>query len=422
MPYLPVRPLAVPEPRRTVRPASFGHRALPRNGAGRRWLPLALSLALTGCAPELPPPDPAALIRPVRVTTVAPGEGGERVTLTGRVEAQDEVTLAFRIAGRMIERNVNVGDRVSAGQVVARLEPDTWRDALQTARADLTQARARLVETRNQYERFQTLITRGFITRAMFDEAQQAFRSAEAQVDAAQARVRTAETQLSYTQLLADGPGAVIARGAEPGEVVNAGQMVVQLARAGGRDAVIDVPTRIIQQAPADLLIDVQLSDDPAVRAQGRVREVAPQADPITRTFRVRIGLIDPPEAMRLGSTITASARLGDGDGTLAVPASALTASNDQPAVWVLDPETMTVALRNIEIARFDLASAAVISGLATGDVVVTAGVQTLRPGQQVRLAAGVPLPPRPPAPAADRDAEPDAASAQPAAPAGDAR
>ena len=338
---------------------------------------------LAACRPaEELEPEP---VRPVRVMTIETRESGETVTLTGQIEAQEEVRLAFRAGGRMIERPVNVGDRVRAGQLIGRLESETPRDALRTARADLTAAQARLVEARNRFERFQSLLASGFVTRAMFDEAQQAFRSAEAQVDAARARVNTAETQLGYAELFADSPGTVTARGAEPGEVVTAGQMIVQLAREGGRDAVFDVPARIMRDASIDTQIEVFLSDDPEIRAAARVREVAPQADPVTRTFRVRVGLIDPPEPMRLGSTVTGRARLGAGPG-IEMPASALTSAQGRPAVWILDPETNTVDLRNIEVLRFDLDRVVVLSGLLAGDILVTAGVQTLRPGQQVRL------------------------------------
>ena len=200
----------------------------------------ALLALLTACKPvEEPEPEP---IRPVRVVTIETREGGETVTLTGRVEAQEAVNLSFRVGGRMIERSVNVGDQVRAGQVVARLEPETARNTLKSARANLTAARARLVEAQNNFERHRPLLDRGFITRAMFDQAEQAYRSAQAQVDSARAQVSTAETQLSYTNLIADSSGTVTARGAEPGEVVAAGQTIVQLAREGGRDAVFDVP------------------------------------------------------------------------------------------------------------------------------------------------------------------------------------
>ena len=343
----------------------------------------ALIVLLTACKPvEEPEPEP---IRPVRVTTVESREGGETVSLTGQVEAREEVNLSFRVGGRMIERSVNVGDRVRAGQVVARLESDTPRNALRSARAELTAARARLVEARNNFDRHRSLLDRGFITRAMFDQAEQAFRSAQAQVDSVQAQANIAETQLGYADLIAASSGTVTARRAEPGEVVAAGQPIIQLAREGGRDAVFDVPARIIETAPADARIQVTLSSDPKVQAIGRVREVSPQADPVTRTFKVRIGLNDPPAAMRLGSTVTGSIQLGGGQG-IEIPASALTSANQRPAVWVLDPASNTVSLRNIEVLRYDLARVAVAEGLQPGDIVVTAGVQTLRPGQQVRL------------------------------------
>jgi RND family efflux transporter MFP subunit len=344
---------------------------------------LALLALLTACKPvEEPEPEP---IRPVRVTTVERQEGGETVSLTGQVEAREEVNLSFRVGGRMIERSVNVGDRVRAGQVVARLESDTPRNALRSARAELTAVRARLVEAQNNFERHRSLLDRGFITRAMFDQAEQAYRTARAQVDSVQAHVNIAETQLGYADLIAASSGTVTARRAEPGEVVAAGQTIVQLAREGGRDAVFDVPARVIQTAPANAEIAVVLSSDPKVRTTGRVREVAPQADPVTRTFKVRIGLNDPPAAMRLGSTVTGSVQLGAGPG-IEIPASALTSANQRPAVWVLDPASNTVSLRNIEVLRYGLARVAVAEGLQPGDIVVTAGVQTLRPGQQVRL------------------------------------
>ena len=343
----------------------------------------ALLALLTACKPvEEPEPEP---IRPVRVVTIETREGGETVTLTGRVEAQEAVNLSFRVGGRMIERSVNVGDQVRAGQVVARLEPETARNTLKSARANLTAARARLVEAQNNFERHRPLLDRGFITRAMFDQAEQAYRSAQAQVDSARAQVSTAETQLSYTNLIADSSGTVTARGAEPGEVVAAGQTIVQLAREGGRDAVFDVPARVIETSSADAQVQVVLSSDPKVQTTGRVREVAPQADPVTRTFKVRIGLNNPPTAMRLGSTVTGSVQLGAGSG-IEIPASALTATNQRPAVWILDPATNTVSLRNIEVLRYNLDRVAVADGLQSGDIVVTAGVQTLRPGQQVRL------------------------------------
>ena len=158
-----------------------------------------------------------------------------------------------------------------------------------------------LTQARLTYGRQQELLKDGWTPRAKFDEAQQALLTAQAQVDSAQAQVRIAENQLSYTVLFADAAGAVTAKGAEPGEVVHAGQMIVQLARQGGRDAVFDVPEQLIRTGPRDPVVQLALTNDPPVRATGRVREVAPQADPTTRTFQVKVGIIDPPPAMRIG-------------------------------------------------------------------------------------------------------------------------
>ena len=197
--------------------------------------------------------------------------------------------------------------------------------------------------------------------------------------------MRIAQEQLSYTVLSADAPGAVTAVGAEPGEVVHAGQMVVQLARQGGRDAVFDVPEQLMRTGPRDPVVEIALTNDPQVKATGRVREVAPQADPATRTFQVKVGIIDPPEAMRLGSTVTGRITLAAPPG-VEVPASALTEANGRPAVWVVDPQSQTVSLRSVDVLRYDPATVVISQGLETGEIVVTAGVQTLRPGQKVRL------------------------------------
>jgi RND family efflux transporter MFP subunit len=351
----------------------------------------------------------------VRVVTVDELPGGEEVTLTGTIQAQDDVNLAFRVGGQLIERSVNVGDRVRTGQVVARLDAQTERNAVDAARASLAAAMARLVEARNTVQRYEPMLARGFVARAQFDRAIESRDAAQAQVDAVTAQVATAENQLGFTTLAADGPGTVTARGAEPGEVVGAGQMIVRLAREGGRDAVFDVPARVLEASSAENAVQVALSTDPAVTTVGRVREVAPQADPATRTFKVRVGLADPPESMRLGSTVTGTVQIG-GIAGISLPASALTASSGQPAVWILDPETWTVSLRNIDVARHELDRVLVGQGLDVGEIVVTAGVQVLRPGQQVRLAGapptaapgGEPMPEMAPQPTPEVTPEPD--------------
>ncbi|WP_338115886.1 efflux RND transporter periplasmic adaptor subunit [Thiocystis violacea] len=322
---------------------------------------------------------------------VAEAGGGEEITLSGTIEAEDSINLAFRVGGQLIQRSVNVGDRVRAGQTVARLDPETARNAADAARANVAAAMARLVETRATIARYEPMVARGFVARQQFDRAVESRNAAEAQVEAAEAKLRSAENQLSFTELVADAAGTVTARGAEPGEVVAAGQMVVQLAREGGRDAVFDFPSRVKDALAADTVIEVVSTTDPKVRAVGRVREVSPQADPVTRTFRVRVGLANPPEALRLGSSVSGKVPVGGDAEGLSIPAAALTRADGQPAVWVVDPDTQRVALRSIDVIAYELDRVLVQHGLMPGDLVVTAGVQSLRPDQPVRLFGAAP-------------------------------
>jgi membrane fusion protein, multidrug efflux system len=366
-----------------------GDALLRKVGRGLRdaasWLLLAAVITLSGCHKEVEASAPE--VRPVRTTTVARQPAGETVVLTGHIEAENEAALGFRISGRMIERLVNVGDRVKPGQVLARLDPQDEQNGLRSAQANLAAARGQLTQARNQFERQRRLLERGVSSRAEFDHAQEGLETAQARVDDAEAQVKLATDRLSFTELKADAAGAVTARGAEAGEVVQAGQMIVRIARQDGRDAVFDVPAQLLRSAPTDAEITVHLAEDPSVTASGRVREVGEQADPVTRTFQVKVGLTDPPPEMRLGSTVNGSVQLNSAP-MITIPASALTRSNQQPAVWIVDPLKQTVSLRNIEVSRYDPGSVVVGQGLDTGDIVVTAGVQALHPDQKVRLLA----------------------------------
>lgn len=355
-----------------------------------RWIMQLLPAALVLAACHRETKAIVDEVRPVRTVTVAIREAGETTVLTGHVEAENEVALAFRISGRVIERAVNVGDEVRPGQVVAKLDPQNELNALRSAQANLAAAQAQLSHASNTFERQRRLLDRRVASRAEFDQAQEALQTARSQVDDAEAQVKIARDRVSYTELDSDVAGAVTARGAEPGEVVQAGQMIVRVARHDGRDAVFDVPARLLSSAPSDIPVKVILTDDPSVTAAGRVREVAPQADPATRLFRVKVGLIAPPAAMRLGSTVTGSVELNSAP-VIAIPATALTMLNRQPAVWIVDPSSLTVSMRNVDILRFDPGTVVISHGLDTGEIVVTAGVQVLHPSQKVRLLASSP-------------------------------
>ena len=343
---------------------------------------------LTACQREAGTAVPVA--RPVRTITVGKSEAGKQLVFTGRIEAEDEVSLSFRIGGRLLENNGKLGDRVQPGQVVARLESQNEMNGLRQAQAALAAAQGQLVQARNQFERQQTLFGQGWTTNVNFDQAKQAYQTAQSQVDSAEAQLKIAHDLVSFTELKADAPGVLTAIGPAAGEVVQPGQSIVRLARKDGRDAVFEIPAQVIRTAPADSEIKVSLADAPTVTARGRVREVAPQANPVTRTFEVKVGLTDPPPAMFLGATVIGRLET-EAVPIIEIPATALTRINQQPAVWVVDPSNSTVSARNVDVLRFDQAMVAVSQGIDTGEVVVTAGVQALHPGQKIRILGSRP-------------------------------
>ncbi len=325
-------------------------------------------------------------VRPVRTVTVAATEAAPALTFAGRIEAADTVSLGFRISGRVSERPAAVGATVKDGQVLARLDPETELNELRSARAALAAAEGVLRQAEGRHERQSHLHQRGVTSTADLEAAEQGLKAARAQVEAAAAQVRIAEDVVGFTELRADAAGVVTAIGAEPGEVVQAGRMIVRLARQGGRDAVFDVPADALDSFGPDERVSVEAPSDPALRASGRVREVAPQADPVTRLFRIRVGLTDPPEGLKLGMSVQGSFAPAAAQG-LSLPASAIVRSGPEPAVWVVDTLKETVSLRPVKVDRDDPATVIVAQGLMPGEVVVTAGVNGFSPGQKVRLA-----------------------------------
>lgn len=347
-------------------------------------LSLVLTALLAGCQPAEEPMAPE--IRPVRFTTIETSTSSNVVTLTGRVQAQTEINQSFRIDGRLIERTVEIGDNVKKGQLIARVDPENEESGVQAAQAQLLAAQARLIEARSNQQRMRELIAENAVSKALFEQAEAMLSVAESQVKASESQLALAKNRLSYTRLISNVNGVVTARGAEPGEVVSAGRMIVQVAEENARDAVFDVPASVKDNATRDSEISITLSSDPRITAIGRVREVAPRADPVTGTFNVRVQLIDPPVEMRLGTIVSGQMRTASMTG-IELPASALARSTDgQNAVWVIDPQSHTVALRTVEVSAFGRDNIQIAKGVNTGEMVVTAGVQTLRPGQKVKL------------------------------------
>ncbi|RNM24860.1 efflux RND transporter periplasmic adaptor subunit [Dickeya undicola] len=348
---------------------------------------LLLASLLSGCDNTSSEPAPAPP-RPVRTVTVAPSATGEVLSQTGEIRPTEETALGFRLDGRVISRAVDVGAVVKAGDVIATLDARDSENQLQSAKADLARAVASERLAEQNLNRMKLLAPNGAISRSQLDEAQSNWASAVSVRESAQASVKSAQDRLGYTRLSAPVAGVITAVSANPGQVVNAGQEVVRLATFTGRDAVFNVSERLITSGLKDPLVTVSLLSNPAIKTQGHVRDVSPLADSETRTWRVRVSLVEPPQEMVLGATVQGEVTLPGGN-AIELPASALTRQGDRPAVFVVDPQTQTLRLQPITLRNYSDSQIVVADGLTVGDKVVTAGVSKLRAGEKVALTEG---------------------------------
>ena len=344
---------------------------------------LVLLLALAACKKEEKAAAPD--IRPVRTVTVALSEAGETVSLTGEIQARYQADIGFRVNGKIIERPVDVGTQVKKGDILARLDPQQYRQDFEVAKAEVATAEAEETRSEAQEWRQRELLKNGNTTRVQYDQSLKTFKTAQAQLNSARARQVQASENLDYTELKADNDGVITTVGADPGQVVSAGQMVVRLAQPGEREAVFNVAEALLKNPPRkDPTVEVNLVSNPDIRTEGRVRYISPQADPTTRTYTVRVSLPGALPQMRLGANVTGSVTLNQGS-SITIPGTALFQKEGQPAVWLVEKDG-TVQLKQITIDRYQGDLVVVGDGLAQGDVVVTGGVQKLLPGQKVRL------------------------------------
>jgi RND family efflux transporter MFP subunit len=343
---------------------------------------LAGVLAVAACGKEEKAAAPQ--IRPVRTVTVEPRQGGETLSLTGEIQPRYQADIGFRVEGKILERPVDVGTDVKKGDLLARLDPQQYRQSVEIAKSDVAAAEAEVTRSEAQEYRKSELLKNGHTTRVEFDIAVRAHKTALATRDAARAKLVQATENLDYTELRADQDGIVTAVGADAGQVVGAGQMVVRLAKPGEREAVFNVGEAHLVNPQKDPTVTVKLVSDPAITTQGKVRYVSPQADPATRTYTVRVGLPDAPPQMRLGATVIGSVTINAAQ-IISLPNTALFDQGGKPAVWLVGSDG-TIALKQIAVARYGDDSFVVGSGLAKGEIVVTGGVQKLVPGEKVRL------------------------------------
>ncbi|MGD9427029.1 efflux RND transporter periplasmic adaptor subunit [Pantoea sp. NSTU24] len=338
---------------------------------------------LAGCRDNNPPPA-AAPIRPVRTVIAPPLSTDASQVLTGEIRAHEEVALAFRLDGRVVSRTVELGDRVSIGQPLAALEKSQPRNQLSSTQADLDSARAAEQVAALNLHRMRLLMPGGAIARSQLDSARADWQSAQSRRISSEAALNNARDNLSWTQINAPAAGRITSVSIQPGQVVSAGQTVMTLAADDARDAVFDLTTPTLSRPKEGAPLRVTLLADPSVQASGTVRDISPQADPQTRTWRLRITLHQPPEAMAPGSSVIVSLPEAQPP-VIALPASALTRSADQPALLVVDAASR-LQLRPVVLARFSARQIFVASGVRPGERIVTAGISTLQPGEKVKV------------------------------------
>jgi membrane fusion protein, multidrug efflux system len=345
---------------------------------------IASALAIAGCKQEAKAPEP---VRPVLSLVLQPAATGSTMAV-GAVQPRYETNLGFRLLGRLITRPVNVGDLVAEGQTIAAIDPTALEFAVRSAKADLSKAEALLENAMGTEERKRILIKTDATTKQTLDDAEQIRAGAQASTARARANLVKATEQLGYAQVKADFAGVVTAVSAEVGQVVSPGQSVVTLARLDAREAVVDLGPDFPVPLTVGLPFTVSPQLVPAVQVNGQIREIGPQADQMTRMRRIRIALNGPPESLRLGSTITASLSNGHSS-VLRVPASAVLKEGAETFVWVVDISTGTVSRQKVDLAE-DERGIRVNGGLEAGARIATAGIHTLKQGQQVRIEQDV--------------------------------
>ena len=324
-------------------------------------------------------------VRPVLTQRVTAGGVASRDIYSGEIRARTETDVGFRVGGKIVSRSVDAGARVAKGQVLARLDPEDAKLAAQAAHAQLASAEGDFALAKSELDRHADLLAKKFISQSAFDVKQNAFNAARARVEQARSQAAITGNQASYTTLVADADGVVISVSAEPGQVVAAGQPVLRLARAGEKEVVLNAPEGQLARFKPGQDVAISLWADPSAAFRGRVREIAGGADPVTRTYTVRVAAIDPPASAQLGMTANVIfSRAGEGSQVL-LPLSALAGERSQPAVWVVDPATSQVRLKPVSVGQYREDGVSITGGLAEGDVVVTAGVHKLRPGQAVK-------------------------------------
>jgi multidrug efflux system membrane fusion protein len=348
----------------------------------------AVSVMLAACSKPTPPEEP---IRAVKIMTVTVSSFASGFEFSGEVKARVESRLGFRVGGKIVQRQAELGQRVKAGQVLAQLDPQDYTLAADAARAQLQAAATQRDLAAADYKRFATLKEQNFISGAELERRESVLKAAQAQVDQAQSQLNVQANQAKYAVLVADVAGVVTAIEAEPGQVVMAGTPIVRIAADGVRDVVFSVPEDKVAGIKLGMPVKVRSwsQDAQAAAADAKVRELSASADPVTRTYQVKLALgaktVSPP----LGATVVVLPEgLGGVQGlpVIKLPTSALRQEGQTSAVWLLDKASMTITSQAVQVLTADGNEAVIASGLQPGMLVVSAGVHVLSAGQKVSI------------------------------------
>lgn len=347
---------------------------------------LALSVAgvgLSACSPKQEAPEP---VRAVKLMTVGASDLNVQGEYAAEVRARIETRLGFRVGGKILVRQAEPGQRVQAGQVLAEIDVQDYALAAQAAQAQVTAAKSQRDLAAADFKRYEALLSQNFISAAELERRSATFKAAQAQLDQALAQAQAQTNQASYAKLTAATAGVITGVEAEPGQVVSAGQPVVRLAQEGARDAVFAVPEHVVSRLKLGQKMSASVGST-GQTVQGQVREIGASADPVTRTFMVKLGL-EKAEALPLGVTLNVHAPqlAGSQTNVIKVPTSALRQEGTQTAVWVYDETTSTVLSQVVQVATADGNDVVIAAGLKAGQKVVSAGVHVLSPGQKVSI------------------------------------
>ncbi|HMM23121.1 MAG TPA: efflux RND transporter periplasmic adaptor subunit [Selenomonadales bacterium] len=321
----------------------------------------------------------------VRTQVIQAANSGQGYAYAGEVRGRYESQLAFQVTGKIIKRNIELGSIVSAGDVLMQIDAKDIQQTVNSSSAQVYSAQSQLKLAESNLNRYRQLLDSGAVSRAQYDQYANAYDAAVAAVQQAAAQHAQSANQLDYSLLKADQAGVVAAITAEAGQVVSAGQVVVTVVRDGEREIEINVPENRLEELKNAGQLKVTLWALPGVTLDGKVREIAPMADPATRTFKVRVSLLNPPTAVKLGMTATVALSDGDARPVITIPLAALYQTGDTPAVWVVKNDIL--ALRSIQTGSFGDGTIQVLAGLQPGDRIVTAGVHKLKEGQRVKTA-----------------------------------